>query len=128
VRTHVEPPPHSAVLLAPVACMQVDWPSHVEVQPLPQVPLQLVFESQCEVQSLAQSTAQVFWCWQSKVAPDGKELVPPSPAASVHVPPALQVHVVSVQLQAPEHMPASGFARVHPTRSSAMSAARIVIG
>jgi hypothetical protein len=62
VSAQVEPPPHSAVLEAPVDCVHIDWPSQVLVQPLPQLPAQLVLASQCEVQPLAQATVQVFIC------------------------------------------------------------------
>jgi hypothetical protein len=133
VSVQVEPPAQVAVLAEPTDCAHIDSPSQVEVQPLPHEPVQLVLDAQCEVQSLPQSTMQVFMCWQSKVAPVGSELLPlpPSlpalPPPSVQVPPAAQVHVVSVQSQAPVHWPCSALARVQAGATTASAIARRTI-
>jgi hypothetical protein len=102
------------------------------VQPEPQVPVQLVLAAHCEVQLLAQATLHVFMCEQSKVTLEGAFSEPPStalpevPAPRLQVPPAAQLQVVSVQLQAP--VQCSGLGAVQPLtmRNALMISERMV--
>jgi hypothetical protein len=115
VTSHVLPPPHVTVLLVPVDTVQllvpsqvvvqfelqlptqVDWPSHVVVHPVPHVELHSFFESQLYVTPFGALPASAS--------------TPPSPPSAValiappklHLPPALQVHVLPVHVQSPVH-------------------------
>ena len=109
--SHPLPPPQVTVLLVPVEMVQlllpshvlmqfethvmahVDWPAQLVVQPVPHEVVQSFFESQLEVTLFGGLGAG------RTIPPSALAVAPPK----VHVPPALQVHVTSVQLQSPEH-------------------------
>jgi hypothetical protein len=111
VTSHVLPPPHVTVLFVPVARVQLLVPSHVLVQFDSQVPVHVDCPAQLVVQPVPQLVAHVFFDSQLEVTPLGSATpasgatTPPSAprGPKTQVPPALQVQVVPLQLQSPEH-------------------------
>ncbi len=100
---------------------QVERPSQVFVQPVPHVRSHWLFELQLYVTSSGSGAA----------AAPPLSLLPPSSAVAagpkVQVPPALQVHVVSVQAQSPVQVGSVGLDLDPPQLRPTASASRMML-